>query len=175
MFYLKLKSQCGSSIRGLGHFDQSHYLQICSVIKIGKESLCVIFVVPAHSNDVSPGEDTKYFHEFYCRLDINGDLIAFKVPKETYVGSFGLWLYISHARFGKHLDERSCITPLIGTNSPDIEIKMCGARILYKQDMGEILQNLGQKIFGSPNDLRGELTSEFSRFNQVCSSISLYH
>ena len=44
MFYLKLKFQSGSSIRGLGHFDQSHYLQICSVIKIGMESLCVSFL-----------------------------------------------------------------------------------------------------------------------------------
>ena len=135
MFYLKLKSQCGSSIRGLGHFDQSHYLQTCSVIKIGKESLCVIFVVPAHSNDVSPGEDTKYFHEFYCRLDINGDLIAFKVPKETYVGSFGLWLYISHARFRKHLD--GVALPLSLEPTARILRLMCGARILYKQDMGE--------------------------------------
>ena len=139
-------------------------------------ALCIIFVVPEHSNDVSPGEDTKYFHEFYCLLDKYEDLIAFKVPKETYVGSFGLWLYISHARFRKQLDERSCITPLIGTNSPDIEIEMCGARILYERDMGEFLQNLDQNIFGSPNDLRGELkTSQLSRFNQVCSSISLYH
>ena len=139
-------------------------------------ALCVIFVVPAHSNDVSPGEDTKYFHEFYCLLDKYGDLIAFKVPKETYVGSFGLWLYISHARLRKHLDEQSCITPFIGTNSPDIEINMCGARILYKQDMGEFLQDLGQKFFGSPNDLRGELKShsQLSRLYQVCSSISLY-
>ena len=139
-------------------------------------AVCVIFVVSEHSNDVSPGEDTEYFHEFYCRLDINGDLIAFKVPKETYVGSFGLWLYISHARFRKQLDERSCITPLIGTNSPDVEIKMCGARILYERDMGEFLQNLDQNIFGSPNDLRGGLkTSQLSRLCQVCSSISLYH
>ena len=138
-------------------------------------ALCVIFVVPEHSNDVSR-EDTKYFHEFYCRLEKNGDPInvdpiAFKVPKETCVGSFGVWLYISHARFRKHLDERSCITPFIGTNSPDIEIKMCGARILYKQDMGEFLQNLDQTIFGSPDDLRGELkTSQLSRLCQVCSS-----
>ena len=139
-------------------------------------ALCVISVVPAHSNDVSPGEDTKYFHEFYCLLDKSGDRIDFKVPKETCVDSFGVWLYISHARLRKHLDERSCITPFIGTNSPDIEIKRCGARILYKQDMGEFLQNLDQTIFGSPNDLRGELkTSQLSRLCQVCSSISLYH
>ena len=140
-------------------------------------ALCVIFVVPSHSNDVSPGEDTKYFHEFYCRLDRSGDLIAFDVPKETYVGSFGVWLYISHARFRKHLDERSCITPFIGTNSLDIEINMCRARILYKQNMGEFLQNLDQEIFGSPNDLRGELNShsQLSRLYQVCSSISLYY
>ena len=171
MFYLNLKFQSGLSIRSLGHLHQYHYLQICSVIKIGKESLCVIFVVPSNLNDVSPGQDTKYFHEFQCRLEIEGDLIDFKVPKETYVGSFGLWLYISHMGYRKHLNERSCITPLIGTNGSDIEIKMCGARILYEQDMGEFLQNLNKEIFESPNDRCEELKSLLSSLYQVCSYI----
>ena len=144
---------------------------LCSDINWKGIALCVIFVVPSNLNDVSPGQDTKYFHEFQCRLDIEGDLIVFKVPKETFVGSFGLWLYISHMRFGKHLNERSVITPLIGTNRPDIEIKMCSAHILYEQDMGEFLQNLSQEIFESPNDLCGELKSLLSSLYQVCSYI----
>nr|POE79191.1 disease resistance-like protein csa1 [Quercus suber] len=116
-------------------------------------ALCVIFIVPTNSNDGSPGQDSKYFHEFFCRLVVNGDLIAFKVPKETYVGSFGLWLYISNARFRQHLNERNSISPSIEVNSPDIKIEWCGARILYKQEMVEFVQNLRQITFGSP-DLR---------------------
>ncbi|KAK7836653.1 hypothetical protein CFP56_022242, partial [Quercus suber] len=114
-------------------------------------ALCVIFTVPTNLNDGSPGQDSKYFHEFFCRLVVNGDLIAFKVPKETYVGSFGLWLYISNSRFRQHLNERNSISPSIEVNSPDIKIGWCGARILYKQDMVEFVQNLRQITFGSPN------------------------
>ena len=87
---------------------------------------------------------------------MNGDLIAFKVPKETYVGSFGLWLYISNARFRQHLNERNSISPSIEVNSPDIKIEWCGARILYKQDMVEFGQNLRQITFGSPNLPQGQ-------------------
>ena len=68
-------------------------------------------------NEVSLGDhDAKYFHEF--RLKVDGGPIdcplVYKVPGDnTFVGSFGLWLYISHARFRKLLDERYWIRPLI--------------------------------------------------------------
>ena len=78
--------------------------------------------------------------------------LVYKVPKKKFhVGSFGLWLFISHARFRDHLDERSCICPLIKTNSQDIEIKMCGARILYEDDMVEFVQKSTEKTFRSLN------------------------
>ena len=80
--------------------------------------------------------------------------LVYKVPKKKFhVGSFGLWLFISHARFRDHLDERSCICPLIKTNSQDIEIKMCGALILYEDDMVEFVHMSTEKTFRSLNDL----------------------
>ena len=120
-------------------------------------ALCVIFVVPPNLIDVSPGQDSKYFHEFICHFDMDGSLLncplVLKVPKETFVGSFGLWLYISHARFTEHFDEGSCISSLIRPKRLDIQIKMCGARILYEQDMLEFVQNSRQEIFRSCDDL----------------------
>ena len=122
-------------------------------------ALCVIFEVHTNSNEASPGQDSKCFHEFTCRLDIDGGLkdcpLVYNVPKEIFhVGSYGLWLYISRARFKDHLDERNCISPLITTNSQDIEIKMCGVQILYEHDMAEFVQNLNEKVLGNPNELR---------------------
>ena len=77
--------------------------------------------------------------------------LVYKVPKKKFhVGSFGLWLFISHARFRDQLDERSCISPSIKTNSQDIEIKLCGARILYEDDMVEFVQKATEKNFPEP-------------------------
>ena len=42
--------------------------------KVGKELLCVIFVVHTNSNDAPPGQDSNHFHEFICRLDMDGGL-----------------------------------------------------------------------------------------------------
>lgn len=121
-------------------------------------ALCVIFVVHPNSNDAPPGQDSNHCHEFICRLDMDGGIkdcpFVYKVPKKKFhVGSFGLCLFLSHARFTDHLDERSCISPLIKTNSQDIEIKMCGARILYEDDMVEFVQKSTEKTFRSLNDL----------------------
>ena len=120
-------------------------------------ALCVIFVVPPSLKDVSPGQDSKYFHEFVCHFDMNGVSLNFplvlKIPKETFVGSFGLWLYISHARITEHSDNGSYFGSVIRPTIQDIQIKMCGARILYKQDMIEFVQNSRQENFRSCNDL----------------------
>ena len=83
--------------------------------------------------------------------------LVLKVPKETFVGSFGLWLYISHARLTEHFNEGSCISSLIRPKMLDIQVKMCGARVLYEQDMAEFVQNSRQENFRSCNDLsRGQ-------------------
>ena len=80
--------------------------------------------------------------------------LVYQVPRDKIlVGSFGLWLYISHVKFGELLEERDYIRPLIITNSLDIEIKGCGAHILYEPDVVGFVQHLSNKIFGSPDAL----------------------
>jgi hypothetical protein len=123
--------------------------------------LCTVFVVSKNLNTKdSPGQNSKRFHEFICRLDMDGGVdidspLVFTFPKDKfYPGLFGLWLYISHARFREHLDVRGCISPQVTTNSPDVQIKLCGARLLYEEDMVEFVQTLSQERFGNPDDLR---------------------
>lgn len=121
-------------------------------------ALCIVFEVDENlNNEDSPSQDSEYFHEFKCRLDMDGGIVdsplVFTFPKEKlYSGSFGLWLYVSHARFREQLDERGCISPSIETNNPDVEIKLCGARILYEEDMVKFVQILSQELFGSHDD-----------------------
>ena len=147
---------CGSSVPILLHQYNISWRGI---------ALCVDFEVHKSSNEVSPGPDEKYFLEFNCCLDMDGGPIdcplVYKVPRDKiHVGSFGLWLYISYTRFRELLHQRDCIRPLIRTNSPDIEIKGCGARILYEPDVVEFVQHLSNTIFGSPNDL-GQRSEDF--------------
>ncbi|XP_040997963.1 disease resistance protein RUN1-like isoform X2 [Juglans microcarpa x Juglans regia] len=114
--------------------------------------LCAIFVVHKDLiSSISPSQD-PYFHKFRLRLDMDGGLVdcpqVFSIPKDRFhAGSFGLWLYLSHERFRDNLDERNCISPSITTHSPDVEIKACGARILYDTDMAEFVQNLSENNF----------------------------
>jgi hypothetical protein len=75
--------------------------------------LCAIFEVDKNlKNEDSLGQDSKSFLEFICRLDMDGGVVDsplfFTFPKDKIYrpGSFGLWLYISHARFRGHLDVR---------------------------------------------------------------------
>jgi hypothetical protein len=123
-------------------------------------ALCTVFEVDKNlNNEDSAVQDSKCFHEFICRLDMDGGVVdsplVFTFPKDKFYrpGSFGLWLYISQARFRERLDVRGCISPSITSNSPDVEIKLCGARLLYEEDMVDFVQNLSQGLFGSPDEV----------------------
>ena len=133
------------------------------IIVVGVKLLCAIFVIQSAS-DVSLGQDSKYFHEFICCLDTDRDCVdcplVFNIPKDKFcLGSFGLWLYISLARLD-HLDGCSCISTSLKTNSLGVEIKsdnqnveveMCGIRVVYKQDVKELVQTLVQCMLECSN------------------------
>ena len=119
-------------------------------------ALCVIFEVK-NPEDVSPGQDSKHFHEFICRLDVDGGLkdspLVYNIPKEKFHGgSFGLWLFISHERFREYLDERSCISPLIKNNNRILRLK-CVVHMICMRQMAEFVEKLSQETFGSSDYL----------------------
>nr|XP_023879432.1 TMV resistance protein N-like [Quercus suber] len=120
-------------------------------------AVCVDIKVQKNLSEVSPGDPTD-FHEFH--LEVHGGPEDFprnyKFPRDKiHVGSFGIWLYISHAKLGVLLHGCDDIRPFIKTNSPDIEIKGCGARILYERDLVQFVQILSQQIFGNGRFLAG--------------------
>ena len=107
-------------------------------------ALYVDIKVQKNLSEVSPGDPTE-FHEF--RLEMHGGPEDFprnyKFPRDKiHVGSFGIWLYISHAKLGVLL--HGCD-----------EIKGCGARILHERDLVQFVQILSQQIFGNGRFLAG--------------------
>jgi hypothetical protein len=138
-------------------------------------ALCTVFDVfdKNLNNENSPNQDSKSFHEFICRLDVDGGVVdspmVYNFPKgKFYPGSFGLWIYITHAMFRGQIDVRSCISPSVTTNSPDVKIKLFGARILYEDDMAEFVQNFTQEALGSPDVLR-QRHQEFIEYHSYSS------
>ncbi|XP_042966131.1 disease resistance protein RUN1-like isoform X4 [Carya illinoinensis] len=103
-------------------------------------------------------------HELICSLDIDGGPATFSVvlPKyqRSHSRSLGLCLYISHARLRNQLDKCNCFTARFTSNSPNIVIRFCGARILYEQDMMQFVQIVSQKNFGW-HPLVAEASSRF--------------
>ena len=135
--------------------------------------MCTVFEVLDKNliNENSPNQDSKSFHdrEFICRLDVDGGVVdspmVFNFPEgKFYPGSFGLWIYITHAMFRGHIDVRSCISPSITTNSPDVKIKLFGARTLYEEDMAEFVQNFTQKALESL-DVQRQRHQEFIQYH----------
>jgi hypothetical protein len=134
--------------------------------------LCAIFEVDKNlKNEDSPAQDSKSFLEFIYRLDMDGGVVdsplVFTFPKDKFYrpGSFGLWLFISHVRFRGHLDVRDCISPSITTNTPHVEIKLCGARLVYEEDMVEFVKHFSQEAFGSP-DVLHQCHQEFIEYHK---------
>ena len=121
-------------------------------------ALCVDIKVQKNLSEVSPGDPTD-FHEFRLELMHGGpeDFPRnYKFPRDKiHVGSFGIWLYISHAKLGVLLHGCDDIRPFIKTYSADIEIKGCGARILHERDLVQFVQILSQQIFGNGRFLAG--------------------
>ncbi|KAG6624289.1 hypothetical protein CIPAW_16G016000 [Carya illinoinensis] len=86
-----------------------------------------------------------------------------KKREQSGVDLYRLCLYISHARFRDLLDRCSCISPSISTNSPSVQFKACGARILYEHDMEEFIHILSQKGHGIRNSPTSQDIEHFKR------------
>ncbi|KAG6671650.1 hypothetical protein I3842_16G014300 [Carya illinoinensis] len=139
-----------------------------------------VFEVEKNLGNVSPGQKSHNIHELIYHFDMQdgADLedctIFFHSPKDqsgiyekkreqSGVDLYRLCLYISHARFRDLLDRCSCISPSISTNSPSVQFKACGARILYEHDMEEFIHILSQKGHGIRNSPTSQDIEHFKR------------
>ena len=134
-------------------------------------------------------QDYKVFIEFNCRSDlIQGpvdrrplvfDISEFLPEILRHASSFSFKSLFQARQLRDHLKECSWISTLIKSNSPYVKIKMCGAGVVYKQDLekfaqcrGEIKQRsqfqMGKVESSQSNDrLKGNLMSLLLRVYQV--------
>ena len=110
-------------------------------------------VILENLNNVSSGQDDVSF-KFICKSDI------IQAPRITcpsffnfsenlpeplrHASSFGLKVIIPAGKLRDHLEDCSCIMVFIRCKCTYIKIEMCGARVLYKQDLGKFLQASGK-------------------------------
>ena len=139
-------------------------------------------VILENLNNVSSGQDDVSF-KFICKSDI------IQAPRITcplyfnfsknlpeplrHASSFGLNVIIPAGKLRDHLEDCSCIMVFIRCKCTYIKIEMCGARVLYKQDLGKFLQASGKMKQRSKCDLD---KVESSRLCQVSRySFTLLH
>ncbi|KAF3952520.1 hypothetical protein CMV_021928 [Castanea mollissima] len=134
----------GSSIRmplPLDLHDNSSWLGIA-----------LFAVVVGHKNLKS--QDYKVFIEFNCRPDmVQGtvdrrrlviDISEFVPEPLRHDCSFSFKLFVQAWQLRDHLKECSWISTLIMSDSPYVIIKMCGAGVVYKQDLEKFAQAIGK-------------------------------
>jgi hypothetical protein len=119
-----------------------------------------VVVEPHHSTCLNSTIDSKDLDTCVFHFDTDeGPLkqpLVLHIPKEVTFGrSIGFWLYVPRLWFAKrlnHLDEGSYIGVSIKSGSPSMEVKMCGARLLYKQNVKEFVETISQFSPGGPDD-----------------------
>ncbi|KAF3957224.1 hypothetical protein CMV_017747 [Castanea mollissima] len=106
-------------------------------------------IVVVHKNLYS--QDYKVFIEFNCRSDmvvgpvgrrpLGVDISKFLPERFRYASSFSFKFLARAWQLRDHLKECSWISTLITSDSPYVQIKMCGARVVYNnQDLEKFVQ-----------------------------------
>ena len=100
-------------------------------------------------------QDYKFFVKFTCISDmVKGlvdrhllgavDISGFEQERFCLATSCGIKLLVQAGQLRHCLKERSWISTLITSNSPYVQIKMCGARVVYMQDLEKFVQAKGK-------------------------------
>ena len=119
-------------------------------------------VILENLNNVSSGQDDVSF-KFICKSDI---IQAPRITCPSYfnfsknlleplrhASSFGLNVIIPAGKLRDHLEDCSCIRAFIRSKCTYFEIKTCGARVLYEQDLVKFIRASGKMKQRSKCDL----------------------
>ena len=125
---------------------------------------CVVFGVNGKNVDVEHGfqiQESENSHEITCQLYTNEGSIStgfgFYISSGTYFKSDHVWLhYISNGSLRERTikwNRISYIDASFGTESQFLEVKKCGFRAVYKQDVDELSKRELQYICPPTQDL----------------------
>lgn len=125
---------------------------------------CVVFGVHDENVDVENDyqiQESENSHEINCQLYTNEGSIStgfgFYISSGTYLKSDHVWLrYVSTGSFRERMikwNRISYIDASFGTESQYLEVKKCGFRAVYKQDVEELRKREPQFICPPTQDL----------------------
>ena len=119
-------------------------------------ALFTTVVILENLNNVSSEQDDEISIDFICRSDIievpriNCHLkiseCLFHATTSFHASSFGLKVLIPAGKLKDHLEDCSCIRAVIRIKCTCFEIKMCGARVLYEQDLVKFIKMNGARV-----------------------------
>ena len=118
-------------------------------------ALFTTVVILENLNNVSSEQDDEISIDFICRSDITEvphikcllKISECLIDATTlfHASSFGLKVLITAGKLKDHLEDCSCIRAVIRIKCTCFEIKMCGARVLYEQDLVKFIKMNGAR------------------------------
>ncbi|XP_021814701.1 TMV resistance protein N-like isoform X2 [Prunus avium] len=145
----------------------SHMVTACSIAiqlspdlidyrKLMGVALCAVFSLKGHPAASCIGSDsgTSYFYQ--CKLPIHKFfeskplILHGKLHRKFGTDDF-LWVFYLPRRFFPNvLSDSSVMSALFETNNPCMEVKKCGVRLVYEQDVAGFIQTLLQCVTTGP-------------------------
>ncbi|XP_050251162.1 TMV resistance protein N-like isoform X1 [Quercus robur] len=109
-------------------------------------------VILENLNNVSSAQDDEVSIDFICRSDIIEvsrincllNVTGYLPVPLFHASSFGLKILIPAGILKDHLKDCSCIRAFIRSKCTYFEIKTCGARVLYEQDLVKVIRASGK-------------------------------
>ena len=109
-------------------------------------------VILENLNNVSSAQDDEVSIDFTCRSDIIEvpsmncplNITRYLPVRFFHTSSFGLKVLIPAGTLKDHLKDCSCIRAFIRSKCTYFEIKTCGARVLYEQDLVKFIRASGK-------------------------------
>ncbi|XP_062110768.1 uncharacterized protein LOC133822445 [Humulus lupulus] len=125
--------------------------------------------------EVQKQENTDTRIQYICHFTTDEDRLEislgnFDVKEHNSVGSRGVCKYLPRESFAGLLDKASRVEASIYLNSPYVSVKMCGAHIIYKQNVAKFVRDL----YPVPNNVQNyvthcqEIVDDVTKTTPVC-------
>ncbi|XP_024162476.1 uncharacterized protein LOC112169642 [Rosa chinensis] len=124
-------------------FDDGNWLgiSVCAYVSVQQH--------PTNIIDIS-NPDSQNSRELICYLDYTNVVRVISLPFPAEAGH-GMWshpcdfswfIYIPRVRFSSFLNECNAATATIGSNSLDLGLQECALRLVFKEDVEDLIQTL---------------------------------
>ncbi|XP_048319291.1 uncharacterized protein LOC125418508 [Ziziphus jujuba] len=95
-------------------------------------------------------------HSLYIDLHTHGSSISHvatvTLPIDAKYSNQLLLFHAPQQFLKEELNHCWEVSAFLRTGNPDVEVEMCGIRVVYKQDLGDLIEMIFECALGGPND-----------------------